>query len=261
MLGIFLYILTGAVAGFMAGLFGVGGGIIIVPMLAYLFPSMKVSSAIVMHLAAGTSLAAITFILLIAIIKQLKDKLIIWSVLRELAPGIVLGAIAGSCITSYLPVHTLKILFGLFMWMVAVHMLWPDQQHDHPPATRVMKMAAGWLIGGMSGLLGIGGGVFAVPILLRFGLSIRHATVTSLVCAFLPSVIGACCFILLGWHKNGLPTGSSGYVYWPAAISIALASIIFVSYGARLAQRLSSVMLKRIFAGYLVLTGAALFIG
>jgi uncharacterized protein len=261
-IAIVIYLLIGVIAGFMAGLFGIGGGMIIVPGLAYLLPADGVANAQVMHVAAGTSLASIILTLLVAAITHLKNKTIIWAAFRNLLPGIVIGAIVGASITSHLPTFALKILFGVFMIALGIYMVCKKEQTattDFSP--KIWQwLSAGLFIGCMSSLLGVGGGAFAVPILLRFGVPIHKATATSVVCALAPSIIGAICFMIAGAHVTGLPRGSVGYVYWPAAIGIAVVGFAFVPLGAKLAQRLSSILLKRIFAVYLVLVGIDMFI-
>lgn len=264
-LGVVLYIVTGAVTGLLAGLLGVGGGIVVVPSLAYIYRYLDMPSFAIMHMAVSTSLAAMIFTTAVAVILQHRRGNIVWSTFYRLAPGIVLGTVFGAYIASSLPTHLLKLLFGAFMVLIAARMLFkllfpkPEEIEPAPPAL-IVQLITGLFIGLISGMLGIGGGAITVPVLLYFGLSPHKSAATSSICAFLLSIVGTISFIITGWSLTGLPAGSTGYVYWPAALSIALASILFVPLGAKLARKLSGDALKRIFSIFLLLVGLDMLI-
>lgn len=258
-----LYILVGAVTGLLAGLFGIGGGVIIVPGLVYTFNHVGIDQLVLMHMAESTSLAVIILTTLVAVLAQHRKGNILWNVFYRLVPGIVLGSVMGSLIASVLSSHVLRIIFGFFVIVTAIRMLIPTQLkelHEHPHKWPI-QLGAGLAIGGLSGMLGIGGGVFTVPVLLYFGLPVHNATATSSACALLLGCVGTIAFMVTGWGISGLPVGSTGYVYWPAVLGVAFASMIFVPLGIKFAQHLSSAMLKRIFAVILILVGIDMLLG
>lgn len=257
MLDIFLYLLVGSIAGFLAGLLGIGGGVIIVPALALLFSHLGMPPHAIMHMAASTSLAAVMFTTLMAVIAQQRRGAIRWDMFYQLAPGIVGGAIVGTVIAGFLPTQTLKILFGLFVIVIALQMFKSRREHTEiikqPHA--VIQFCCGFLMGGLAGILGIGGGILAVPVLTRLGLPVLNAIATSSACALLLSIVATLSFMVTGQHLTGLPPGSIGYVYWPAALIIAAAGFLIVPLGTRLAHRLPGHALKRAFAVLLMLVG------
>jgi len=257
MLGIAFYIGLGVLAGFLAGLLGIGGGVIIVPGLAYVFSLVGMPANAVMHMATSTSLAAIVFTTLTAVVTQHLKRAIVWSVFWQLAPGIITGTLLGTLLANALSNHLLRLLFGIFVGLTALHLLFFSHsktitEYQHP-LNRWLVIVGGVIIGGCSGLLGVGGGVFAVPILLRLRLTIHQAAATSSACAFLLSLVGTLSYMITGWHLTGLPLGSTGYVYWPAVLAIALSSIPLVPLGTKLAQHLSADVLIRVFAIFLLL--------
>lgn len=250
--------------GVLAGLLGIGGGVVIVPSLAYVFTNVGLPQAVIMHMAESTALAAITLPTLTAVIVQQRKKAIRWDIFRSLSIGIILGTMIGAASASLLSSQTLKILFGLFISAVAMHMFFSKKQEfvdSYKQPKGGTGILAGFLVGAVSGMLGIGGGIFVVPILLRFGLSAHNAAATSSACALMLSIVGTLSYIATGWNISGLPPGSSGYVYWPAVLGIGLASIIFVPLGTKLASLLSGKTLIRIFAGFLLLVGILMVLG
>jgi hypothetical protein len=258
---IIFYLLTGAGAGILAGLLGIGGGAIVVPALAWIFAQETIPTNAIMHVATSTSLAAMIFTTLVATITQQRKKAIQWHLVKQLAIGIIVGTISGVYLANYLSGHVLKLLFGVFMLVVASKLFIGKKATEKKliDPNIYFQFLAGFFVGGLSGLLGIGGGVFMVPILLGFGLTTHQATGTSSICALLLSIIGTIGFIISGWHLHILPPGvSTGYIYWPAALSVAVASILFVPLGTKLAYTISTTALKRIFAIFLFLTGCGM---
>jgi uncharacterized membrane protein YfcA len=254
---LFLYLLIGAITGFLSGLIGIGGGVIGVPGLVYGFGAVGIPSSVLMHLAEGTSIAAIMFNMLSAVATHHKNKKIIWEMVKQLTPGIIIGCIAGVGIASFLPSRILKIIFGLFMLIIAMQLLLARKRHEshNAPPTLFVQRLGGILVGLLSGLMGIGGGVVAIPLLLRFGLPMHNAAATSTTCALIASIIGTISFAITGIHAAELPAGSTGFVYWPAAIAMAVVGVILVPIGAKIARRLSSTALKRVFAVLLLIVG------
>ncbi len=257
LLSLLLYICIGGITGFLSGLIGIGGGVIGVPSLVYAFSATGMSPHILMHMVEGTSIATILFNMTATVITHHKNKRIVWDMVKQLAPGIFIGCISGVCIASFLPSRALQIIFGIFMLIIAIQLLLARKKSETtqaPPALWLQR-AGGLLIGVLSGLMGIGGGVVAIPLLLRFGLSMHNAAATSTTCALIASVIGTISFMIAGLHVAGTPAGSVGFVYWPAAIAMGVVGILLVSTGAKLAKRLSSTALKRVFAVLLLVIG------
>ncbi|MDH5785896.1 MAG: sulfite exporter TauE/SafE family protein [Chromatiales bacterium] len=244
-----IYLATGAFAGTLAGLLGVGGGLIIVPILALTFAAQGVNPEIQMHLAIGTSLATIIFTSLSSVYAHHKHGAVEWPIFRAITPGIIIGALAGAFIARAIPTLSLRTLFGLFELFVAVQMalsLKPAAHRGLPG--RVGMSGAGIVIGAISALVGIGGGTLTVPFLLWCNVTIQRAIATSAAVGLPIAVGGATGFVLSGWGHHKLPEWSSGYLYWPALLGIVMASTLFAPLGATLAHRLPTVLLKRLFA-------------
>ncbi|MHB1240113.1 MAG: sulfite exporter TauE/SafE family protein [Gammaproteobacteria bacterium] len=247
------YILLGMFAGVTAGLLGVGGGLIIVPVLALLLRGQGVGEDLVMHLAVGTSLATIAFTSLSSGYAHHRRGGVSWSVFARLAPGIVVGAGLGAVAAALLPAHGLRAVFGLFELAVAAQLAFgrppaPHRQLPGPIATGFVGTA----IGAVSALLGIGGGSLTVPYLVWCNVPIRTAVGTSAACGLPIALAGAAGFVITGWNAAGLPPGASGFVVWPAVAGVAIASVAFAPLGAWIAHRVPTVALRRGFALFLV---------
>lgn len=259
---IITYLGVGAFAGVLAGLLGVGGGIIIVPALAWSFHLQGMEDAVIMHLAIGTSHATIIVTSLSSVRAHHRRQAVLWPVFWRLTPGIILGAFLGVAIADAMPGATLQIVFGVFVLLVSIQMGFgakPAPQRELPGAGGML--AAGGIIGTLSAIVGIGGGSLTVPLLTWCNTSIRNAVATSSACGLPIAVSSATGFIVAGLHKSGLPAWSLGYVYGPALLGIITASMFFAPVGARLAHTLPVVVLKRIFAGFLALVGVKMLIG
>lgn len=258
------YGLLGAFAGTMAGLLGVGGGLIIVPVLIFLWQPDGLGGTQAVQLAIGTSLAVIVFTSLSSVRAHHLRGSVLWPVFWRLTPGILLGAWLGAAVASMMPQQMLKTVFGLFELLVAAQMTFAARASTqvaaaNPPAQSLPGALAmglvGSVIGAVSALVGIGGGTMTVPFLNAYKVRIQHAVGTSAACGLPIALGGALSYLLLGWGNTALPTGSLGYVYGPALLSIAVTSTLFAPVGAALAHRLPTQMLKRIFAGFLALLG------
>ena len=258
---ILIYLLVGALAGLSAGLFGVGGGLVIVPALIFCFTMLNFPATILTHLAIGTSLATIIVTSISAVYIHNKVTAIQWSVFWRLTPGIIVGVGVGGVLANYLSGMMLQILFGCFAIVVATQMglnIKPKRSHHLPGTTPLIS--AGTMIGGASVLFGIGGGTLIVPYLHWCNVRMQQAVALSAACGLPIALVGAAIYVVTGWQHIGLPAGSTGFVYWPAFAGIVLTSIVSANVGARLAQHLSSVMLRRCFAGYLLVIGVQLVV-
>lgn len=258
---LFIYLSVGALAGILAGLFGVGGGLVIVPVLAFVFSSQGVDPGVLMHMAIGTSLATIVFTSVASVRAHHLRGAVLWPVFVRLAPGIVLGAWAGAALADVLPGLALKRVFGVFELLVAAQMAFavkPSPRRILPG--RFGTAAAGAVIGSVSAMVGIGGGTLTVPYLVWNNVVVRQAVATSAACGLPIALAGAIGFSVAGWGEPRLPPWATGYVYWPAAAGIVAASVLFAPLGARIAHSLPPARLRQIFALFLALLGIRMLI-
>ncbi len=250
------YLALGAVAGTLAGLFGIGGGLIIVPVLIFSFGLQGVSPDVAAHLAVGTSLATIVFTSLSSIRSHDKRGAVRWEIFRPMAVGIVIGAVLGAWSAALLSGPTLELVIGVFVIAVAIKMLAganPKPGRDVPG--RPGLAASGGIVGWASAIFGIGGGTLTVPYLNWCNVRMQQAIGTSAACGLPIAVAGALGNVWTGWHHPSLPEYSVGFLYLPAVLGIALTSVFFARFGAALAHHLDGVVLKRIFALVLLVMG------
>lgn len=251
-----LYILTGCFAGLMSGALGVGGGIVVVPALLMIFHHIGlVSDAISMHMAAGTSLAILMFTSQASIRAHRKLDDILWPVYHRLLPGLVLGTFLGALLADRIPSDWLKLFFGVFLLLIVAN-TWLDRKvtHGRQFPSRLINHLVSFLMGLLSGLLGIGGGLLIVPYLTHCGVDIRKIVAISVSCTMTVSVIGTVAFILSGYHQPELPAWSSGYVYWPAVLCVGIPGSLAAPFGARLAYIVPVKYLRAVFIILLLVT-------
>lgn len=244
---------VGLAAGVIAGLLGVGGGIIVVPALAFLLAGGDVAEARLMHVAVGTSLACIVVTSLSSLAAHHRRGAVDWAVVSRLAPGVALGAVVGATVAADLHSDVLANVFALFLLAVAARMALGGQ----PPPGRQLPgnpalSAWGAAIGALSSLLGIGGGTMTVPLLTWSNVGLHRAVGTSAACGLPIAVAGAAAYVYTGWGLAGLPAGTSGFVHWPAFAAVAPAAVATAPLGARLAHALPVRPLKLAFAAFLV---------
>lgn len=250
------YLALGAAAGTLAGLFGVGGGIIIVPALVFAFGLQGIAPDVVVHLAVGTSLATIVVTGMSSAYGHWQRGSIHLPWLKALLPGLVLGAVLGVFVAGGLSATVLGTLFGVFVVLVAVKMLLglSPKPGSTPPGTLAMGVAGG-VIGGISALFGIGGGTLSVPWLSRCGASMTRAVGTSAACGLPIALTGALTFIVVGWGNPLLPDAATGFVMWPAFFGVVLASVPFARVGVKLAHVLPARVMRYAFAVLLIVVG------
>lgn len=256
-----LYLLLGALVGILAGLLGVGGGLIIVPVLAGLFTVMSMPGDIIMHLALGTSLATILATSIASVYSHHRKGAVSWSQAFRLTPGILLGAWCGGWLASIISSDNLKPLFALFELAVAAHMIWgskPDAHKSQPGA--LACFSGGGVIGTLSSLLGIGGGTLTVPWLMWYGSSIHRAIATAAAVGFPIALAGTLSYLIAGWQHVLLPDYALGFIYLPALLGIIISSTLFAPLGAHWAHQLNTTRLKHVFAGLLVVLAVALLL-
>lgn len=258
------FLALGACAGLLAGLLGVGGGLVIVGALVWLLPSQGVPAELAMHAALGTSLATIVLTGLSSARAHHRRGSVLWPSVRWLVPGLVLGGAAGAWLASALAGETLRWFVAGFCLLAAAQLAFGQPRahgHDPTPASPLLAIA-GLGIGALSAIVGIGGGSMTVPLLIWLGVAPVRAIGTSAACGVAIALASASGYALLGPQAGAstMPEGSVGYVFLPAALGIALASVLFAPLGTRLAHRLSGLALKRVFAGLLLAVGTSLIL-
>lgn len=251
------YIGLGVVAGLLAGLLGLGGGIVIVPLLTFSFTALHFPPAHLQHLALGTSLATIVFTSISSLRAHHGHQAVNWPVVRQITPGILIGSFSGSWVAAALSSRFLKGFFAIFAFFVA----WQLLMDARPKASRQLPgrgglFGSGTVIGCISSLVGIGGGSMSVPFLIWCNLSARQAIGTSAAIGLPIALTGSLGYLLSGVGKAGLPPHSIGYIYLPALIGIAMTSYLTAPLGAKLAHSLPVSQLKKGFALLLIATGA-----
>lgn len=256
-----LLALVGAVAGMLAGLLGIGGGGLIVPILALLFEYQGVAQAVIMQCAIGTSLATILFTAVSSVRAHHARGAVRWPVFWQLTPGILAGALGGTVIGHALPSETLQKAFGAFLLLVAVQMARPLKTHERTPPARPWMVLAGLGIGGLSALFGIGGAAISVPFLGWCGVAPVQAIATAAALGLPIALAGTLGYVVTGLQAADLPPWSLGYVVLPALLGIVVASVVFAPLGAWVAHRLSPAMLRRVFAVLLVLFALRMLLG
>lgn len=256
------FLLTGALSGLLAGLFGVGGGVIVVPALILLFVHLGVGGDWVTHLAVGSSLAAIVGTGAASTLAHHRRGGVRWDLAARLAPGIVIGAWAGAALAGTLPELWMKRVFAAFLAFVGYRMLAPVVGRRVRALPGNLGLAAvGGGIGALSAIVGIGGGTLTVPFLSARGVPLHQAVGTSAACGLPIAAAGAVGFMAVGWGRDGLPPWSTGFVYWPAVGLILVASMPSAPWGARLAHTLPVGTLKRAFGILLLVMAAYLALG
>jgi len=251
----------GICTGFLAGLLGIGGGMIMVPFLTILLSNKGVSADLAVKMAIATSMATIIFTSISSVRAHHKRGAVRWDLVKGLAPGIVLGsAIASVGVFAMLKGASLAIFFGLFVGFSATQMFLDKK----PAPSRQMpgfggQLAAGGVIGFLSGLVGAGGGFISVPFMAWCNIAIHNAVATSAALGFPIAVANVAGYVVSGLNVENLPTGAFGYIWVPALVVIAACSFFMAPLGAKAAHSLPVKKLKRIFASILYLLAAYMF--
>ena len=250
------YLGLGVFAGLLGGRLGVGGGIVVVPALIWIFKQEGVQADVLTHLAIGTSLAAIIFTSLSAIRAQQKRGAIDWAVVRMLVPATLIGGLVSGYLAGFIPAATLKMIFSIFLLAVSLQLLakWQPASHWTLPGPKAL-WGVGLGIGSLSAMMGIGGGTISVPFLHACNVDMKRAIAISTTLGFPIALFGAAGFVLSGWHHAGLPAWSFGYVDLPALLAVGATSMAVAPLGVRLAHHLPVARLKRAF-GMLLLVVA-----
>jgi uncharacterized membrane protein YfcA len=244
-----IYLLMGLFVGFFAGLLGIGGGLILVTLMVYLFTLQGFPADRLLHLALGTSITSIVFTSISSLRAHHKHGAVRWDILRTAVPGLVVGTLLGAVVADLLKSKYLAIFFVIFVYYSAVQMF----ANVKPKPTRQLPGKAGMtvvavIVGIVSSLVGIGGGVMTIPLMSHCNVPMRQAIGTSAALGLPIAIAGAVGFIATGLGKDHLPALSVGYIYLPALVGIVIGTFVTVPWGAKMAHSMPVTTLKRIFA-------------
>ena len=260
---ILLCLLVGAVAGFFAGLFGIGGGLLIVPVLVYLLPMVGVPEPLLMSTALGTSFATIVITGFSSAQRHHKLGNVVWSAVKILAPSIMVSVFICGFFIGKLDRDISSKLFACLVVYLAVKMVLsikPKTNKTVKPLTTQSSIIGGILIGMASSAAGIGGGGFIVPFLNSRGIDMKKAIGSSAFCGMLLGTSGMFSFILSGWGNAAMPEYSLGYIYFPAVLCITATSFFTSKLGATATSKLPVPTLKKGFALLLITIAVDMFI-
>lgn len=249
----FAYLLLGAFVGIFACMFGIGGGAILVPVLLFLFDAQHFPADHLLHLALGTSMATIIFTSLASLSKHHQLGAVNWRVVRTITPGILIGTAIGALFATSASPRFMGIFFALFVYFAATQILLDKRPH----ASRQLPGAAGMTLTGiftgwLSSMVSIGGGTVVVPFLLWCNVALKNAIGTAAAIGFPVAIGGTAGYIVTGMNIHGLPEHTIGYVYLPALLWVALASVITAPIGAKAVHRMSVGVLRKLFAVLLI---------
>ena len=250
------YLAIGAAVGFFAGLLGIGGGLITVSSLAIMFAAQAFPAPYVMHMAIGTSLAAIMAGAWASFRTHHKHRAVDWTIVRTMTPGLLAGVLGGVVLARYAPTAFLKGFFLAFMAFMTAQMafnLRPKAARELPGTVGLTSVALA--IGAASSLFGGGAAAIGVPFLTWCNVNTHRAIGTCAAMGFPLAIAGTIGYAAAGWNVAGLPAGALGFVYLPAFLGISVTSLIVAPWGARLAHRLKGATLRRIFALFLIVLG------
>lgn len=251
----------GLAAGFLAGYLGIGGGLVVVPALAWLLGRDAATAQHAVHLAVGTSLSTMLVTSLSSILAHHRRGAIEWPTARQLLPGLLAGAAAGAFIADGLHSAALGGVFGIFAASVGLHMAagrHPERQDR--PASRAANAIASVVFGALSSLVGIGGGSLTVPWFMWHGMPARNAVATGAACGYPIAIAGTLGFVWFGLG-NVSADGAWGYVYWPAFLGITAFSVLAAPVGAALVHRTPPALVRRLFGLFLVLVAVRMLWG
>ncbi len=252
-------ILLGIMTGILAGLFGIGGGLVIVPVLVMLFSAQGFPADLVMIMAVASSLATIILTAISSVVAHHRLGSVVWDRVFSLSSGIILGAAAGAVVAKQISADYLRLILVVFLLYVGVQMaLQIKPKAGAAKQSKLLDAVVGVVIGLLSAIVGIGGGTLTVPYLVHGQLLMRQAVAVASACGLPIAIVSTVSYILLGWHDPRLPEWSVGYVYLPAFLGTGLSSIFTAPIGAKLAHKLPAATLKRYFSLLLFIMAAKL---
>ncbi|WP_295623308.1 sulfite exporter TauE/SafE family protein [uncultured Nitrosomonas sp.] len=257
-----IYLLTGAFVGFFAGLLGIGGGLIIVPVLVTMFTVQDFPADRIIHMALGTTMATIIFTSIASLRTHHQHGAVDWQIVKNITPGIFLGTLGGATLAGSMTGQLLSIIFVIFIFYAATQMLLqfrPSPMFQLPG--KIGLLLAGTVIGALSSLVAIGGGLLSVPFLTLCKIKLQRAIGTAAAIGFPIALAGTIGYVANGlMQSETLPNDSLGYIYLPALIWLASASMLTAPLGARLTHSTKTVILRTIFVVLLYGLGVRMLI-
>ena len=239
----------GAFSGLLAGLLGIGGGMVLVPFLTFMLTKHGIPNEHIVHVAIGTSLGVIAFTSVSSLRAHHKAGALLWPIVFKITPGILLGSLLGAKIANLLPTKELAIFFAVFVGFSATQMLLDKKPKPSRQLPQAVGLAGvGTVIGTVSSIVGAGGGFLSVPFMTWCNINVRNAVATSAAIGFPIAIFSSAGYVYNGLGAEGMPAGSLGYLYLPALLSISAMSVFTAPVGARLAHSLPVKTLKRVFA-------------
>ena len=243
------YLAIGAVVGFFAGLLGIGGGAIMVPLLVMLFDAQGLPKEQLLHLAVGTGMATILLTSISSVRAHSRRGALRWDLVKAMTPGMLLGGLAGSAVAGSIPTRVLALLFSIIIFFAAANIL----VEQKPAPSRALPRAGVFFFGGFvisvaSAFAAIGGAFMTVPFLVYAQVPMLQAIGTAAALGFPIALSSSVGFVAAGLASSGLAPWSLGYVYLPAFAGITITSVLFAPLGAYLAYRLPTRVLRRVFA-------------
>jgi uncharacterized protein len=247
-----VYLLMGLFVGLFAGMLGIGGGVMLVPLMVFAFGAQDFPADRIVHLALGTSLTSIVFTSVASLRAHHSHGAVRWDIVRAMAPALAAGVLLGTLVADRVPSRYLAIFFVAFVYYSASQLFLnmkprPSRQLPGPAGLS----AAGVLIGAVSSWVGAGGGVMTIPLMIMCNVPMRHAVGTSSALGFPIAIAGAVGYVATGLDKDHLPALSLGYLYLPALAGVVVGTLVTVPFGAKLAHSMPVTLLKRIFAAIL----------
>jgi uncharacterized membrane protein YfcA len=243
------YVAIGAAVGFFAGMLGIGGGAIMVPLLVILFEAQGLPKSHILHLAVGTGMATILFTSVASVRAHAARGAIRWDIARNITPGILVGGLVGSWIASFIPPLIFAAIFTAVIYIAATNLLIDRKPTPTREAPGFAGMSVfGFVVSAASAFAAIGGAFLTVPFMLWCNVPMLAAIGTAAVIGFPIALSGTVGFIATGLRETGLPAYSVGFVYLPALAGIVVTSMLTAPLGAAAAHRLPTVWLRRIFA-------------
>ncbi|PXF64153.1 sulfite exporter TauE/SafE family protein [Kangiella spongicola] len=255
------FVALGLFNGVLAGLLGIGGGMVIVPAMIWLAPQLGVPQEHIMHVALGTSMATICFIAISSARSHYRRGSVSTSLLKVLIPGIAIGAFLGTIIAKYMATEWLAWVFSIFAILIGIKLLsGANPQAKGEKVVGQQRLPAGITMGAISSLVGVGGGSLVVPYLLYHKEKLVVAIGTAAACGLPLALTATVGYIVTGWGATSLPANHVGFVYWPAMVAIAIGSMLTAPVGAYLAHKLPTKVIKRIFGVLLIIVAIKIII-
>jgi uncharacterized membrane protein YfcA len=244
-----VYLALGAAVGFLAGLLGIGGGAVVVPMLVFVFTAQGLPAEHILHIALGTAMATIMFTSVSSMRAHHAHGAVDWRIARAMTPGILTGSFCAALLAGFIPTRPLAVMFTALVFYAATQILLdlrPKSSRELPGTAGLFGAGAG--IGGVSSLMAAGGAFLCIPFLAWCSVPLRRAIGTAAAVGLPIAVAGSAGYVLQGLRADGLPPASVGYVYLPALVLVATASMLAAPWGARVAHRLPVKRLRIVFA-------------